>query len=307
MSQASPVWIRLSAVPIRRLIAGMLLCLAAGAAQAADIAVVLPGETALTREFVEALRERRPDDHVFVALLETDSLPAPSADFIVTMGQRSLAWRLTQPEAGRTIATYVTATSVEATEAQLPGSVQVLLASPKPERQLALAELVVPRLKVVGLLHSAATASQILDWRQAAENLQLGVATAQVNEAATLARRVVEVLDASDALVAPDDPAVYNADNLTTILLTSYARNKVLIGPSAPFIAAGSLSTTFSNPEQMAASVDRLLDQAWRPSAVHYPERFSVLSNHQVARSLGLPLFDDEQLADELRRKEQQP
>jgi len=306
MSHALSVWIRSLALPASRLIAALLFSLAALAAQAADIAVVLPGETALTGEFVEALRERRPDDHVFVSLLAPEAA-LPEADIIITMGQHSLTWRLTQPETTPTVATYVVASTLDSLDAPPPSFLQLLLASPKPDRQLALARLLLPRLGTVGLLHSPAALAQLGGWRRAAAALELEVVAAEVSETGNLARRVADVLDASDVLVAPDDPAVYNADNLKTILLTSYARNKVLIGPSAPFIAAGSLSTTFSSPEQMADSVDRLLDQAWQPGAIHYPTQFSVLSNRQVARSLGLPLPEDDQLADELRHQEAQP
>lgn len=307
MSHALSVWIRSVAVPARRLIAAALFCLAGSTALAADIAVILPGETALTREFVEALQQRRPDDRIKVTLLPADQAPAPSADFIITMGQRSLAWRIGLPDGAPTVATYVTPSALSAIESAIPDTIQVLLASPKPERQLALARLLLPRLGTVGLLHSPEAASRIGGWRRAASDLQLEVAAAEVANAGDLARRVADVLDAGDVLVAPDDPTIYNADNLKTILLTSYARNKVLIGPSAPFIAAGSLSTTFSTPAQMADAVDRLLDQTWEPGAVKYPRQFSVLSNRQVARSLGLPIAEDEHLAEQLRLQESHP
>ncbi|UAW99693.1 hypothetical protein KEM63_06945 [Halopseudomonas nanhaiensis] len=294
-------------MPALRLIAAALLCLASSSGLAADIAVVLPGETALTREFVEALRQRRPDDRVVVSLLQPDQVTAPSADFLVTMGQRSLAWRVALPAGAPTVATYVTPSSLSAIEQPLPDSVQALLASPKPERQLALARLLLPRLGKVGLLYSPQAAPRMDGWSKAADAQNLEVVSGEVADAGDLAKRVAYVLDASDVLVAPDDPAIYNADNLKTILLTSYARNKVLIGPSAPFIAAGSLSTTFSSPAQMADAVDRLIDQQWQPAAVSYPRDFSVLSNQQVARSLGLPIAEDEQLAEQIRAQETQP
>ncbi|SDS12463.1 ABC-type uncharacterized transport system, substrate-binding protein [Halopseudomonas xinjiangensis] len=294
-------------MPAHRLISALLVWLAASLAHAAEIAVVIPGETALTQEFVEALRERRPEDRVTVASVQQYEQSTPDADVLVTMGQRSMAWRLASQTDTPTIATYVTASSVQAIEAQLPASVQALLATPKPQRQLALARLLLPRLDTVGLLHSPATASRVDAWRKAAQEQQLEVSAALVGEASELARRVADVLDSSDALVGLDDPSIYNADNLKTILLTSYARNKVLIGPSAPFISAGSLSTTYSTAREMADSVDQMLNATWAPAAVRYPEQFSVLSNQQVARSLGLPIPDDDRLAEILSQQEQLP
>ena len=93
-------------------------------------------------------------------------------------------------------------------------------------------------------------------------------------------------------------------DNLKTILLSSYSRSKVLIGPSAPFIDAGSLTTTYSSPDDMARSTAWLIKQGVPGSGSSYPKHFSVLSNAQVARSLGIPLPDDATLAQRLAELE---
>ena len=102
-----------------------------------------------------------------------------------------------------------------------------------------------------------------------------------------------------------DDPAIYNADNLKVLLLTSYARDRVLIGPSAPFIAAGSLSTTYSSPQDMADSIISIWQSPWQPAAIRYPDYFSVLSNLLVAQSIGLPPPDDPALMRRIHAQEQ--
>lgn len=291
----------------RRLIVAALFCWFTAGVGAAEITVVTPGETALTREFTESLRERRPDDRIQVIPVPSAAEPLAPTDLIVTLGQAGLAWRLQTDIDTPTVAAYVTTSSLP-TDMPLPDDLQILLASPKPERQLALARALLPRLSSISLLHSPEAALRLELWKHAAAALGLSIATAELEDATQLASLVAKVLEASDVLIGTDDPAVYNADTLKTILLTSYARNKVLIGPSAPFIAAGSLSTTFSTPAQMAESVDRLLDASRTTSTpIHYPDSFSVLSNHQVARSLGLPIPDDERLARELNEQEQKP
>ncbi len=130
---------------------------------------------------------------------------------------------------------------------------------------------------------------------------------AEVDGPDDLSRQLLGLLGRSDILLGTDDSSIYNADNLKTILLTSYSRNKVLIGPSAPFIDAGSLSTTYSSPQDMARSVAYLLEQGLPPQTTSYPRYFSVLSNAQVARSLGIPLPDDATLARRLAELEQEP
>ncbi len=273
--------------------------------QADTLLVIVPTATALTAEFVAALKRQRDDDNVVVHSLADPPLSAIDPALIITMGLSSLEWRLAQPDRTPTIATYVTRSSLQpALYAALPSYVHIMLANPKPERQLRLAELLLPRLRTLGMLHSSAHAGQIGEWEEAASAAELKLTTAKLTEPGNLARLLARLLDRNDVLIGLDDPVIYNADNLKTILLTSYTRNRVLIGPSAPFIAAGSLSTTFSSPADMARSVDYLFAHTASAPPMDYPRFFSVLSNQQVARSMGFAPPDDSALAAELARME---
>lgn len=285
-----------------RLTLFILLCLPSFNSWADRLVIVKPRETPLTRAFIEALQGYQPDALVQVQLLG-DTPAAEPASLIVTMGLEALQWRLQQNIETRTIATYITLDQL-GPEARYPPSVQILLASAKPERQLALARLLLPRLKTAGLLYSPQQHWQTALWQQAAEQQQLALVMQPVPRQQDLLRSLSSVLDASDVLIGLDDPDIYNADTLKPLLLTSYNRNRVLIGPSAPFIAAGSLSTTFSSPQDMAHSTHLLLQQQWQPGALRYPERFSVLSNAQVARSLGLPPPEDATLQQLIETRE---
>jgi ABC-type uncharacterized transport system substrate-binding protein len=141
-------------------------------------------------------------------------------------------------------------------------------------------------------------------WKRAADEIGIGLSIRSIDHPEELPRQLLSLLDNSDLLLGVDDSRIYNADNLKTILLTSYSRNKVLIGPSAPFIKAGSLSTTFSTPQDMALSVAHLLQEGLPSEQTSYPAFFSVLSNNQVARSLGIALPDDSTLARRLAELE---
>ena len=55
----------------------------------------------------------------------------------------------------------------------------------------------------------------------------------------------------------------------------------------------------------MAHSAAALLSRGLPDSGTTYPQYFSVLSNAQVARSLGIPLPDDATLASRLAELEQ--
>lgn len=272
---------------------------------AQTLLVIVPAETALTSEFVSELKRERADARILVHSLTDAWQPAVKPTLIITMGITSLQWRLDQPEQTPTIATYVSRSGLRTAELPtLPAHVRAVLANPKPERQLRLAELLIPRLRGAGMLHSKTHAQQIPEWTAAAAATEIKLNTTELVEPEDLAQVLVSVLDRSDVLIGLDDPIIYNADNLKTILLTSYTRDRVLIGPSAPFIAAGSLSTTFSSPGEMARHVGYLIDQPVSIPQVDYPRYFSVLSNQQVARSMGFAPPDDSALAAELARRE---
>ncbi len=283
------------------------LTLLSAATSAADIFVVVPRPSPLADEFIGQLQGQRPQDRILTRYLNTPELASTDqAELIITMGQASLDWRQRSALKTPTIATYVSTSSLSDQQRNAPQQ-HIILANPKPDRQLRLAELLLPRAKRAGLMFSPSSQEQLPEWKTAAEKTRLGLETRAIQADSGIAQRLLLLLESSDLLIGIDDSSIYNADNLKTILLTSYSRNKVLIGPSAPFIEAGSLSTTYSTPEDMARSVAKLLAEGTPAGGLSYPAHFSVLSNAQVARSLGLPVPDDAKLGRQLTELEQTP
>src|SRR5690606_8281655 len=121
-------------------------------------------------------------------------------------------------------------------------------------------------------------------------------------------RPLQQVLQDSDLLLAIDDSQLYNSQTAKTILLSSYSRQRAVIGPSAAFVKAGSLASSYSDQADWLATLAPLLDQPsqeW-PSSL-YPQHFTVISNRPVARALGLAPPDEPQLQRLLRDHEAQP
>lgn len=282
----------------------MVLCLPARAAQTL---VILPGNSTLTSAFISELKTAL-GEPVDVVTTDAATLRAQAPySQIITMGQEALEWRLRQSSRTDTIATYITSEYWHPRRQDARPWLHILYATPEPTRQLQLSSLLVPRLDRLGILLSPATAWQRDDWLAAAAQMDIELIIAELGRPEDLSRQLLGLLAQSDLLMGTDDKTIYNADNLKTILLTSYSRNKVLIGPSAPFIDAGSLSTTYSTPEDMARSAAWLINRGLPQSGTSYPRFFSVLSNAQVARSLGIPLPDDATLARRLAELEQEP
>lgn len=282
------------------LLAVLLMALAA-AVRAESILVVAPADSSVAREFVATLVEASGGQSVELYLLGKD-LPAAPPDSVVTLGPAALEWWMAQDRSVPTVAAYIGLERVHRSlEGPLPSHLQILLSNPDPKKQIALARLILPRIRHMGILYTDSSQSQLLEWRAGAEEAGLEIKRARVGDPRALGRAVAELLDSSDLLMALDDSQIYNADNLKALLLASYGRGKVLIGPGPAFIQAGSLSTTFSSPAEMARSTARLFDDTWVGGRISYPDQFSVSSNQHVARSLGLPPLDDEALAQAIR------
>ncbi|WP_304641670.1 hypothetical protein [Pseudomonas sp.] len=285
----------------------MCLLAFATAAHGESILVVTPADSAVAREFVATLAEASAGKSVELHLLGQD-LPAASPSSAVTLGPDALEWWMTQDLRVPTVAAYIGLERVHSSlKAPLPAHLHILLSNPAPDRQIALARLILPRIRHLGILYTDRSESQLVEWRASAEGAGLEIKQARVGDPRTVGRAVAELLDRSDLLMALDDPQIYNADNLKALLLASYGRGKVLIGPGPAFIQAGSLSTTFSSPAEMARSTAQLLGDTWVGGQVSYPIHFSVSSNQHVARSLGLPPLDDEALAQAIRLMKASP
>jgi ABC-type uncharacterized transport system substrate-binding protein len=109
-------------------------------------------------------------------------------------------------------------------------------------------------------------------------------------------------------LLGLDDPDLYNSKTAKNLLLSSYARQLALIGPNAGFVKAGSLASTYSDQSDWLVILDQLLDQpptTWLRT--YYPWRFKVLSNPQVARSLGIEQINEASVATLLAEGERRP
>ena len=94
-------------------------------------------------------------------------------------------------------------------------------------------------------------------------------------------------------LLAVPDQAVYTAENIRNILLSTYRLNQAVIGFSADMVRAGALASTYSDVDHINAHIADLaaeyLDNG-ELAAPQFPRYFSTTVNEGVARSLDVPL-----------------
>lgn len=271
----------------------LLFCLLAGKTFAQSVQVLgasgASGEAfiaALAKELDPALdvrRSREADTSLVVALNESE---------LAAARQSGLPVLLVLPEQGS-----LTMGDHEA----------VLYWAPSWTDQLLLARRIFPSLRRVGiLLDEPSDVPRARALREQAERLDIDVQY-KVVDPALLIRQVAELAASNDILIAPSGSRFFTRDTLKPMLLAVYRQNRVFIGPSPAVVRAGALASLHVSPEALAAEVaeriqNRLRKGSWGPSS--RITRFDVITNPQVARSLGLKLPDIEQLTKQLREED---
>lgn len=278
--------------------------------QAADILLTGIEGSPGVQSFTQALRELRPGDNVrFQPVAE---LPPPGelhGDLrLILLDLPSLDWRLQDTQGPPTLVLRISRLQAQQRLGDtLAPRLSLLWSDPPPGRQLRLARILLPQVKRVGVLYDNHSEFLLKELRQAALPLGLEVVTERWDNTHD-SRPLQALLKNSDVLLGLDDPDLYNPKTAKNLLLSSYARQLALIGPNAGFVKAGSLASTYSDQSDWLATLDNLLDQppaSWPRS--HYPSRFKVSSNAQVARSLGIEQINEASVAALLAEGERHP
>jgi hypothetical protein len=262
-----------------RVLAGLLLLCASAAVQALTVQVL--GVSAGSEEFLQTLQAELGDAHTVTAA------PAADADLVVALHEGVLApaRALKKP-----LLLLLPAPGSET----LHADETALYWAPSLSDQLRLALQIMPGLRRIGLVAGAQDMERAQALRQAAGNRRLDFIVRE-GDPARLARQVAEVAATADIFLAPVDARLYSRDNLKPVLLAAYRQRRVFIGPNPSYVRAGALASLHATPQTLAAdsaSAIRffLSNRSW-PSP--FPaSRFEVITNPQVARSLGLRLPD---------------
>ena len=272
-----------------RLLARMALAVLVGASQVANaLTVQLLGAGQGSEAFVRALRaELGEGDRLITGPGSADVVVALHEGVLVEARTSQRPRFLLLPAAGLDLQ---------------PGE-SALYWAPSLTDQLRLAQVIMPGLRRVGLLVAPADVARAHALRSAAAGRRIEVLVREA-EPALLARQVGEVAPTADLLLAPVDSLLFSRDNLKPVLLAAYRQNRVFIGPTPAWVRAGSLASLYATPETLAADVAEAV-RAWQQNG-RWPapapvSRFDVITNPQVARSMGLRLPDADSLTRSLR------
>jgi ABC-type uncharacterized transport system substrate-binding protein len=274
---------------------------------AAEILLSGAEDNPAIRAFSAALAERRPQDRVHFKPLA--QLPSPEripADTrLILLDLQALDWRLSTSAGPPTL--IVRISRVHARERlgnRRPAQLSLLWSDPAPARQLRLIRLLLPQAQRIGVLYDEHSRFLLDELRHAATPLGLEIVGQDWPDSRDN-RPLLMLLQRSDLLFGVNDDDLFNPRTAKNLLLTSYAQQRAMIGPSASFVRAGSLASVYSDQQDWLNSLEQLLDQppqSWPRST--YPAYFKVLGNRQVARALAIELADDASLAQQVAEGE---
>ena len=288
-------------------------CLLYGASTSAIAQILLSAEhdSATVRSFTKTLAHALPElDIRYMPRAQlTAQTQFPADTQLILLGAELLDWRLKLTAPGpATLILQVSRVQVYHRLAnRRPSHITFLWSDPPLQRQIALLKVMLPGLQNVGVLygnHSTFLLAEIEHALQA-ENLTM---RKYYWPDSYDARSLSNLLEQTDVLLGIDDSNIYNPANIKSILLSSYARKQTLIGPTAAFIKAGSLASTYSDQDdwiQTLSSVLKTPSTSW-PSS-QYPDHFKVMINRQVARSLGIQKNHASRINQQLQQRRNAP
>ena len=272
------------------------------------ITIVMSASTATNLEFVDnfkaelaAVKNNNLKVKV-IELNETEKLVvAENSELVIALGVKALeaASKLkhTTPVLGVFTPMPVFNSLLEKSKRDLDIFSAVVLDQPY-WRQMSLIKTILPEAKKMGILLGK-TSSRYGDILvEEGEEVGLNVDVENVSQESDLIPKLKQVLEANDVLLAIPDPLIYNRETAEPILLTSYRHQKPVFGYSQSYVRAGALAAVYSNTKQLARQTAEIAIHAQQAPGIlpppQAPKYFSILVNRQVARSLSIPVMDDD-------------
>lgn len=280
----------------RTLLCAIPAALLAGSLRAqprSEVRAIVADDSATTRLAVEALKQRIPT--LTVVQRERPPLRRPST-VALAIGPAALRAALDDNGEGPVMSLFSSQSTFNRLAGAMPSGarrVSAIFAEAAPEAQLQLIRALFERKVAVGVLLSETTAHLEARLERAARRHDLELKVHRVAPGANVVREL-NVLVASDVLLALPDPNLYSGNTLPSLLDSTYRRGKPLIGFSASFVEAGALAAAIATAEDVAAQVQDALadpDPSRLPEPA-YPLYWRVVVNEQVARSLNIPIAD---------------
>lgn len=272
------------------------------------VTILLSASTATNLEFVERFKDELAtvkNNTLKVKVIELKEgekfVVAENSELVIALGVKALAaaskLRQTTPVLGVFTPMPAFNTLLAQSKRDL-GTFSAIVLDQPYWRQISLIKTILPNAKKMGILLGKAS-MQYSDYLiEEGEEVGFIVDVENVTQESELIPKLKKVLETNDVLLAIPDPLIYNRETAQPVLLTSYRHQKPMFGYSQSYVRAGALAAVYSSTKQLAKQAAEIAIKAQQaPSLLpppQPPKHFSILVNRQVARSLNIPLMDDE-------------
>lgn len=254
--------------------------------------------------FTELLQEQLGEDteiRSFGSLGNFEDPPGP----VITLGQDALNQVLEQGTHRPVLALLVGRSFLNGVSGSDSSSVSALFYDPPLLRQALIGRVILPQASRMALLARPEEASRYDGLIAQLADYGIDARVFLVSGEDALISALNRALGFGDFLLATPDEVIYNARTIKHILLTTYRRNRLVIGPGHAFVRAGVLASSYVPLSDYTVAVARYIrewEQTGKLPEASYPTEFSVEINRQVAQSLNIPLPDSERIVEDVKR-----
>ncbi len=259
-----------------------------------EVIIVVAPDRPLRKEFLSSLTSSLPGVYRsrIVAPDKFSDTDLGNADYVVVLGSGSLQVVRDRKVKLPVIASYISPLTYRSDEEDQTHE-SVLFPSADWGVQMQLAQELLPQARTVAVLISPDYVKHVPELEKYAKVHGLKLEVAEWNGTENLPKVLNKLLKKSDYLLALEDSKVFNRNTVKSILLTSYRKNKVVIGPNASYVKAGSLATVWCTTDDVALAVVEAIEfyklNQRLPDTGSLSCR-SVAINKQVAKSLSITI-----------------
>ena len=272
------------------------------------VTIVLSTPTQANQEFVDQFKaelESAKNNNLRVKVIDLQEVGklvvAENSELVIALGVRALdassKLKHTTPVIGVFTPLPTFNSLLERSRRDL-GNFSAIVVDQPYMRQMSLIKTILPKANNIGILLGTTSSQYGELLKDVGEKSGLNIQEENIYQEVDLIPKLKKVLEATDALMVIPDPLIYSRETAQPILLTSYRHQKPVFGYSQSYVRAGALAAVVSNSKQLAKQAAEMAIKSQPAPGLlpppQTPKYFSVKLNYQVARSLNIPLMDED-------------
>lgn len=261
------------------------------------------GNAAFNLRFEDLLKQQL-GPTVRVDTYSQEKSAAHPETLVITLGSHALNRVQQQQPRPPTLALMVDNRQFAPYQGRSGASVSAIFYNPPLLYQVLLGHLILPQATHIAVLATPDELETYNTSQQQFSQFGLSLQVYVVEDKGALIGTLSRALSYGDFLLGTPNPAIFNPRTIKHILLTTYRRNRILIGPNRAFVNAGSLASVYAPIPVIISDTLRYYHQFRATGQLPEPgftTDFAIAVNRQVARSLNIPLEDPKTLEESLR------